>query len=74
MLTIAACTKCGRGYMAISHEGVRCLVDNCGRLYRLPVAVETPTPEPRDEWRQLACARRNRLLDRSADYKGGVIV
>lgn len=36
--TIAACTGCGRGYVHIHHDGVRCIT--CGSPVRL-----LPTPE-----------------------------
>jgi hypothetical protein len=62
MMTIGACTGCGRGVVRVIHDGVRCFKRECnGRIYTFAVPVPTETPEPVDQWRHMACERLREL-------------
>jgi hypothetical protein len=68
MLTKAACTACGRGYLHVNHEGTACLACD-GRIFNIE-PVETPrraVDEPRGEWAQQARDRQMSLLDPAED-------
>jgi hypothetical protein len=55
--TVAACTGCGRGYLHIQHEGVRCMA--CGAPVRMLPAPEEASDDAADRlrWKALVNQR-----------------
>ncbi len=64
MEIIAACDVCGRGYLTLHHEGVRCLANDLGRVWRLP------SPERMDDDTVMHRERRLRKLEIRANEDG----
>lgn len=56
MRVIAACDHCGRGYILLNHDGVRCLANDGGRVWRLKRS------QPMDDDSYQHRQRRLRLL------------
>lgn len=65
MQTAAACDVCGRGYVRIAHDGVRCMGDDGGRVWLLP------QPEQGlDDYSDDRARRRRLVAPRRADTGG----
>jgi hypothetical protein len=60
MQTIAACDRCGRGYVTLAHEGVFCLANDGGRLWLLPTPEPGIDDDAADRCRRLSLIARRR--------------
>lgn len=63
MQTMAACDRCGRGYVRIAHDGVRCMAGDGGRLWTLPQSepIEFDDREHRERRVELLASLHQRV-------------
>ena len=64
--TIAACDACGRGYIYINHEGVRCLANDGGRCWLLSVPEYDANDDAADRLRWKEDVARRYLREPSS--------